>query len=81
MKNEPHDQRVCVCASQSDCVLTDGSDELVEAAEGEQRLWKFPQEKLQCSSDHVDLVPLSVLQVQLLLCRNDQIEQTNKKKK
>lgn len=48
--------------------LTYGSDELVKAAEGKQRLWKLSQEKLERSSDDVDLFPLSVLQVQLLLC-------------
>lgn len=54
-----------------DCVLTNGSNELVEAAKGEQRFWKFTQKKLQCSSDHMNLFPLSVFQVQLLLCKDD----------
>lgn len=61
----------CLVCSIGFCVLTDGSNELVEAAEGEQRLWELPQEKLQSSSDHMDLLPLSVLQVQLLLCRDN----------
>lgn len=52
-------------------VLTDGSDELVEAAEWKQRLWKLPQEQFESSGDHMDLLPLPVLQVQLLLCRDN----------
>lgn len=55
---------------QTACALTDGGDELFEDAEGKQRLWKLPQEKLESAGDHVNLLPLSVLQVQVLLCRN-----------
>ena len=51
--------------------LTDGSDELVEAAEGKQRFWELPQEKFQSSGDDVNLLPLSIIQVQLLLCREE----------
>lgn len=53
------------------CVLTDGSDELVEAAKGKQRFWELSQEKLQSSCDHMDLLPLSIVQVKVLLCRDD----------
>lgn len=53
------------------CVLTDGSDELVEAAEGKQRFWELSQEKFQSSCDHMDLLPLSIIQVQVLLCRDN----------
>lgn len=53
------------------CVLTYSSNELVKAAEGKQWLWKLPQEKFQSPSDDVNFLPLSILQVQVLLCRGD----------
>jgi len=69
---------VCAILQVVCCGLTDGSDELLEGAEGKQRFWKLSKEKLQSSGDDVDLLPLPVLQVQLLLCRK---EQQQKKKK
>lgn len=50
--------------------LTDGGDELLKAVEGKQRLWKLSEEKLQRSGDHMDLLPLSVIQVQMFFCRD-----------
>lgn len=46
--------------------LTDGCDEPVEVAEGEERLRKFPEEQLEGAGDDVHVLPLAVLQVQLL---------------
>lgn len=46
--------------------LTDGCDEAVEVAVGEERLWQFPEEQLEGASDDVHVLPLAVLQVQLL---------------
>lgn len=49
--------------------LTDGSDELVEVAEGDERLRQLPQEELQRPGDNVDVLPAPVIQVQLLVWR------------
>lgn len=46
--------------------LTDGCDEPVEVAVGEERLRKFPEEQLEGAGDDVHVLPLAVLQVQLL---------------
>lgn len=55
-----------VGTSRSRSLLTDGRDEVVEVAEREQRVWKLPEKQLQCSGDDVDVLPLTVLEVQLL---------------
>lgn len=47
-------------------LLTDGCDEPVEVTEGEKRLRKFPEEQLEGTGDDVNVLPLAVLQVQLL---------------
>lgn len=47
-------------------LLTDGCDEPVEVTEGEKRLRKFPEEQLEGAGDDVDVLPLAILQVQLL---------------
>lgn len=47
-------------------MLTDGCDEPVEVTEGEKRLRKFPEEQLEGAGDDMDVLPLAVLQVQLL---------------
>lgn len=46
---------------------TDGVDKVVEESVGEQRLRQLPEVHLQRSSDHVDVLPLPVLQVHLLI--------------
>lgn len=46
--------------------LTDGCDEPVEVAVGEERLRQFPEEQLEGAGDDVHVLPLAVLQVQLL---------------
>lgn len=46
--------------------LTDGCDEPVEVAVGEERLRKLPEEQLEGAGDDVHVLPLAVLQVQLL---------------
>lgn len=46
--------------------LTDGCDEPVEVAVGEERLRQFPEEQLEGAGDDVHIFPLAVLQVQFL---------------
>lgn len=48
-------------------LLTDGVDEVGEGGVGEERLWKLPEEHLQGSGGDVDVLPLTVIQVQLLI--------------
>lgn len=48
-------------------LLTDGVDEVVEGAIGEERLWKLSEKHLQGSCGDVDVLPLTVIQVQLLI--------------
>ena len=46
--------------------LTDGRDEVIKVAVGEKRLGELSEEQLQGSRDDVDILPLAVLEVQLL---------------
>lgn len=46
---------------------TDGVDKVVEESVGEQRFRQLPEVHLQRSGDHVDVLPLPVLQVHLLV--------------
>lgn len=55
--------------------LTDGCDEPVEVAVGEEWLRQFPEEQLEGAGDDVHVLPLAVLQVQLL-CVGAQRERT-----
>lgn len=48
-------------------LLTDGVDEVVEGDVCEERLRKLPEEHLQGSCGDVDVLPLSVIQIQLLI--------------
>lgn len=50
----------------SKVLLTDGWDELIKVAVGEKRLRKLSEKQLQRSGDDVNVLPLTVLQVQLL---------------
>lgn len=50
----------------SKILLTDGWDELIKVAVGEKRLRKLSEKQLQRSGDDVNVLPLTVLQVQLL---------------
>lgn len=50
-------------------LLTDGCDELIKVAVWEKRLRKLPEKQLQCSGDDVNVLPLTILQVQFL-CLN-----------
>lgn len=52
--------------SGSKILLTDGWDELVKVAEGEKRFRKLSEKQLQRPGDDVNVLPLTVLQVQLL---------------
>lgn len=56
--------------------LTDGCDEPVEVAIREERLRQFPEEQLEGAGDDVHVLPLAVLQVQLL-CRGTQLERVS----
>lgn len=47
-------------------MLTDGRDELIKVAVWEKWLGKLSEKQLQRSGDDVNVLPLSVLQVQLL---------------
>ncbi len=47
--------------------LTDSVDELVEEAEGEERLLEFAEEEFERAGQHVD-VPVRVAEVVPLLC-------------
>lgn len=47
--------------------LTDGADEVVKQGVGEERLRELPEVHLQRSGGHVDVLPLPVLQVDLLV--------------
>lgn len=47
-------------------VLTDGFDETVKMAIGEERLGKLSEKQLQGPGDDMNVLPLAVLQVQLL---------------
>lgn len=48
-------------------LLTDGVDEVVEGDVGEEGLWKLSEKHLQGSCGDVDILPLTVIQVQLLI--------------
>lgn len=48
-------------------LLTDGVDEVVEGAVGEERLGQLPEEHLEGSGGDVDVLPLAVVQVHLLI--------------
>lgn len=47
-------------------VLTYGWDKLIEVAEGEKGLGKLSKKQLERSSDDVNILPLTILQVQFL---------------
>ncbi len=48
--------------------LTDGVEELVEEAEGEERLLELAEEEFERTGQHVD-VPVGVVEVVLLICK------------
>lgn len=51
-------------------VLTDGFHKPLKEAVREERLWQLPEKHLQCSGDNVDVLPLAVVQIQLLFWEN-----------
>lgn len=58
-------REVLVCVESAG--LTDGADEVVKQSVGEERLRELPEVHLQRSGGHVDVLPLPVLQVDLLI--------------
>lgn len=48
-------------------LLTDGVDEVIEGPVGEERFRKLPEEHLESSSGDVDVLPLTVVQIHLLI--------------
>lgn len=48
-------------------LLTDGTDKVIEGSICKERLRKFPEEHFECSGGHMDVLPLTVIQVQLLI--------------
>lgn len=44
-------------------ILTDSVHEWLEEPEGEKRLWQFTEKHLQGSSDNMNVLPLTVVQV------------------
>lgn len=53
--------------SQRMALLTDGVDEVVEGAVREEGLGELPEEHLEGSCGNVDVLPLTVIQVHLLI--------------
>ena len=51
-------------------VLTDRFHKLLKEAVREERLRQLPEKHLQCSGDNVDVLPLAVVQIQLLFWEN-----------
>lgn len=51
-------------------VLTDRFHKPLKEAEREERLRQLPEKHLQCSGDNVDVLPLAVVQIQLLFWEN-----------
>lgn len=47
--------------------LTDGVDKIRKESVGEERLGELPEEHLEGSSGDVDVLPLSVIQIHLLV--------------
>ena len=46
--------------------LTDCLDDVIEGAVGDEGLRQLPEEELKGAGDHVDVLPLRMVQVQLL---------------
>ena len=51
-------------------VLTDRLHKPLKEAVREERLRQLPEKHLQCSGDNVDVLPLAVVQIQLLFWEN-----------
>lgn len=51
-------------------VLTDRLHKLLKETVREERLRQVPEKHLQCSGDNVDVLPLAVVQIQLLFWEN-----------
>lgn len=51
-------------------VLTDGFHKSLKEAVREERLRQLPEKHLQCSGDNMDVLPLAVVQIQLLFWEN-----------